>query len=194
MDDGQGPDDRTPGETFDADSPVSEAEFQVAYEELRKRAWGLKRRFDLPTWNPTALVHEAYVRLAQSETFRAKSRAHLMATLANAMEFVLVDAVRRIVTVRRGHERPVPLDDASNGPAVDPRQILAIHLTLRSLAADHPEEVRVLRLEYFGGLSHDEVADVLGVSSRTVGRIMKRAKALVRKALASQPGEGLLGV
>jgi RNA polymerase sigma-70 factor, ECF subfamily len=186
--DDAGPDAGPAVSPFDDERPVSDAEFVAAYNELRKRARALKRDYDLPTLDPTALVHEAFLRLAASDTFRAKSRAHLMATLAKAMEFVILDAARYKLRARRGgSSRPIPLDGVIHGPSVDPRDVLVIHLALRELAADYPAEVRVLRLEYFGGLSHDEAAEVLGVSSRTVGRLMKRAKALVRKALSSRP-------
>jgi RNA polymerase sigma factor (TIGR02999 family) len=142
----------------------------LVYDELRKLA-ALKLAQEKPgqTLQPTALVHEAYLRLVgveQAQHFN--SRSHFLAAAAEAMRRILVDNARRKLTEKRGGGRQrVPLDAADVGytPAED--EVLAIDEALTRLAAEDPEAARLIQLRYFAGLSVEDAAALVGVSRST---------------------------
>ena len=159
------------------------------YDELRRVASGLMRR-ERPdhTLSPTAVVHEAVIRLLGESIFdRAADRSHLLAAASRAMREVLIDHARRRVADRRGGgRRRVPLDavvDYFEGQGLD---LVAVHEALDHLAERDERQAQVMTLRYFGGMTVAEVAAALGVSVVTVERDWRLARAW----LAGQLGGG----
>jgi RNA polymerase sigma factor (TIGR02999 family) len=149
----------------------------IVYEELRRLAHrymrGERRGHILQT---TALVNEAYLRLAGIDAIRWRDRAHFFAMAATLMRRVLVDYARRGARAKRGGGVSVTSIDENaigKGPAVD---VVALDEALERLAAADPQQSRVVELRFFGGLSVEETAQVLGVSPATVKRDWVTAK------------------
>ena len=151
----------------------------LVYQELRRLAHRELRREDSNvTLVTTALVHEAYLRLVDQSRARLESRAHFLNIAAQMMRRVLVDAARKRRTVKRGSGvASVPLDDV-NEPRVAPdANLLNLDEALRRLEAFDPNLSRVVELRYFGGLTLDETAEILGVSTTTAWRDWNTARA-----------------
>jgi RNA polymerase sigma-70 factor, ECF subfamily len=152
----------------------------LVYDELRRIASGLMRRERSGhTLSPTAVVHEAVIRLLGDAVFdKATDRSFLFASAARAMREVLVDHARRRAAERRGgRRRRVPLDgvlDYFEGQGLD---VIAVHEALDRLAEWNPRQSQVMTLRYFGGLTVQEVAESLGVSVVTVERDWRLARA-----------------
>jgi RNA polymerase sigma factor (TIGR02999 family) len=135
----------------------------------------------------TALVHEAYLRLIGSSQVGWQNRAHFFAVSAQLMRRVLVDAVRaRQAQKRGGHVLLVSLGDAEPPEPAHP-DLLALDEALDALAQFDPRKARVVELRYFGGLTVDETAEVLGVSVSTVERDWQMAKLWLSKTLRGLP-------
>jgi len=162
----------------------------LVYGELRRVAGAYMRR-ERPgqTLQPTALVHEAYLRLVRDRHVRWENRAHFCAIAANAMREILVERARRRRALRHGGGyRRTTLDDrlvASQARAID---VQALDEALERLAAVDPARARIVVLRFFGGLTVEEVAEVLGVSPATVKRGWTLAKAWLRRELYGEPG------
>ena len=158
------------------------------YEELRRIAAGYMRR-ERPdhTLQPTALVHEAYAHLIEQPHQPWQNRAHFLATAAQVMRHILVDHARaRRANKRGGVQQQVTLDEAlltSNDRTVD---ILSIHEAVERLTAFDLRQGKVVELHFFGGLTFDEIALVLGVSERTAKREWSMARAWLRTELAER--------
>jgi RNA polymerase sigma factor (TIGR02999 family) len=169
---------------------LDEAMFSAAYEELRRIAHKLKRGPWHPTLNPTALVHEAYLKLAGSRRFRAESPEHLISTVIRAMRFILVDAARRQAAASRGGpdapSRTVRVDAvAIEAPVTDPTDVLAVAIALDELTIEHPLAARAFELQFFGGLSLGEIAGLMAVSEKKVQRLLRLARASLAVALSN---------
>jgi RNA polymerase sigma factor (TIGR02999 family) len=179
-----GPDDRT---------AHHDELFSAAYDELRRLAHGLKRRRGNTTLNATALVHEAYLKLARAERFRAESPEHLKYTVVRAMKHVLVDAARRQAAASRGGNgvaslRRVALEDSTaQATSVDPHEVLAVAFALDDLAQQSDVQVRAFEFQFFGGLQVVEIAEVMGVSEKRVQRLLRMARAHLAVALTKGP-------
>ena len=170
-------------------APLDDEMFAVVYDELRRLAYGLTRGHDSPTLNPTALVHEAYIKLSRAHHFRAESAQHLKFSVVRAMRHILIDAARRRSAAMRGgphaHVHRVALDDAApQSASIDPSEILGVDLALSELARQHELPARAFELQFFGGLEIAEIADLLRVSEKKVQRLLKLAKARLAQALA----------
>lgn len=151
------------------------------YGELKRLAASQMQRERLDhTLQLTALVHEAFLRLASQEGGDWRSRAHFFAIAATMMRRVLVDYFRRREVAKRGGgQSPVPLDEAAEilDLAVRPAHLLLeLDQALRALHTVDPEQARLVELRFFGGLTGDEIAEVLGVTSRTVKRRWRTAR------------------
>lgn len=137
------------------------------------------------TLQPTALVNEAYLRLVDIAHVRWQNRAHFLAVAARTMRRVLVDMARAKGYQKRGGRTPlVPLDDvdvAAPAPATD---VVALHDALDALGALDARKAQVVELRYFGGLTVDETAEVIGVSPETVMRDWTFAKAWLLRAMS----------
>lgn len=159
----------------------------VFYAELQRVAHRERHRSGLPvseTLRTTALVHEAYLKLARSGGFR--DRGHFLATAALAMRQVLVShARRRMADKRGGGIAPASLDDSEPAPAETDERILELDEALQRLEREYPRLARVVECRYFAGLSEMETAEALGVTDRTVQRDWAKAKALLYETLGS---------
>lgn len=161
----------------------------LLYEEIRRVASGRMRgERDGHTLGTTALVHETYLRLLGQRRIEAADREQFLAVAAHTMRRVLVDYARARGRRKRGGERaPVHLDALPAGVADalladdEAEEMLALHDALERLAAIHPRGARVIEYRFFGGLSLEEVAALLGVSAKTVQRDWQTARAWLRK-------------
>jgi RNA polymerase sigma-70 factor, ECF subfamily len=157
----------------------------LVYEELRRRAdhYMLRERPD-HTLQPTALVHEAYLRLVEQRDV-PRNRAHFLAIAAQLMRRILVDHAR----ARQADKRPAPeqrisLDKALVFSEDKSSELLALDEALQRLAQWDPRQSRIVELRYFGGLSVEETAEVIGLSGTQVKREWSHAKAWLRGELA----------
>jgi RNA polymerase sigma-70 factor, ECF subfamily len=165
--------------------------FEAVYEELRKLASGYMRRERMDhTLQTTALVNEAYLRLAGGRESTPENRLHFFAVAAKVMRQVLVDHARARASGKRGGgvER-IPIDDAV--VAADERSggLVALDEVLRELAEIDPRKSQVIELRFFGGMTIDETAEFLGVSANTVTRDWELARAWLFKRIEG-PGNG----
>jgi RNA polymerase sigma factor (TIGR02999 family) len=160
----------------------------VVYDELRTLAAAhLRRERPDHSLQPTALVHEAYLRLVGGEHAPWEDRGHFFRAAARAMRRILIEQARRRGRQKRGGGRVrVSLDVPLASTWDDPDRMLALDEALRRLEGQDPRSAEVVQLRYFGGLSVRETAEALGTSERTVKREWTFARAWLRNAL----GEG----
>jgi RNA polymerase sigma-70 factor (ECF subfamily) len=164
----------------------------MVYDELRKVAAGLMRRERTDhTLSPTAVVHEAVIRLLGDAVFEsAPDRAYLFASAARAMREVLIEHARRRSTDRRGGGwRRAPLDQVVDYFAERDLDIVAVHEALDRLAEQNDRQGQVMTLRYFGGMSVPEIAAAIGVSVTTVERDWRLARAWLRSELRREEDE-----
>jgi RNA polymerase sigma factor (TIGR02999 family) len=159
----------------------------IVYEEMRQMAHRqLLGERKGHTLNTTALVHEAYLKLVKLDRIQWKNRAQFFAIAAQAMRRVLVNyAVKRNAQKRGGGQPDVPLDDVVLMSEKRADAILALDEALKRLAALHDRQHRVVECRFFGGLSIQETADVLGVSPATVKRDWSMARAWLNRELGT---------
>jgi RNA polymerase sigma factor (TIGR02999 family) len=164
----------------------------LVYEELRRlAAWRLGKERAGQTLQATALVHEAWLRLGGAEERSWANRAHFFAAAAQAMRRILVDNARRKLQLKRGGEwQRVDLDAVEVPSADSDDKVLMVDEALEELAREEPVVAEVVKLHYFVGLSHEEAAEVLGVSDRTVKRHWSYAKAWLYDWIRSKGGGG----
>lgn len=151
---------------------------EAVYAELRRLARGyLKRERPDHSLPPTALVHEAYMKLVDQGRVQWKNRTQFFAIAAHLMRRILVDHARARQAAKRGARARVPLDDIdAPSPALD-IDLLALDTALEGLAAQYPRQAQLVELRFFGGLTVEEIAAVLDVSPITVKRDWALAKA-----------------
>ncbi len=156
------------------------------YGELRRIAGRyVRRERQGGTLQATALVHEAYVRLAKDTDLSFENRAHLLGIAARAMREILVERARaRGAQKRGGRDVRVTLDEGMLADEVQQVDTLALHTALERLAALDPQQARIVELRFFGGLSIEETAEVLGVSPATVKRGWAVARAWLYREIA----------
>ena len=160
----------------------------LVYDELRRIAHRyVRRERDGHTLQTTALVNEAYLRLAGTKSIEWQNRSHFFAVTAQVMRNVLIDhARRRLYAKRGGHAQQVPIDDVSLEMSEKRADELAgLDEALSDLAKLDLRKARVVELRYFGGLSLEETAEVLEISLMTVRRDWRAAKAWLYKAVTS---------
>lgn len=160
----------------------------LVYDELRRVARRQRRGGVARTLDTTALVHEAYLKLANAESLQVADRRHLMAVAACAMRQVLIGRARARLRLKRGRgSRPVELDE-SRVPGTSPSEwLLDIDRALAELRRRDERLARVFECRFFGGLSEDETAEALEISLRTAQREWMRARAWLRAALEGAP-------
>lgn len=180
--DGGAPDSRVPA------APIGEMVPEV-YRELREiahRHLMRGRPYDGRdgTLATTALVHEAYLKLAGAAPERWQDHPHFLATAAIAMRQILVDRARAQATAKRGGPHAnVTLDEEAIVVANDPEALIELDDALRKLAEAAPRLARVVECRFYGGMSEEEIALALGVTPRTVQRDWLKARMLLRRSL-----------
>lgn len=163
----------------------------LIYDELRELATSFMRR-ERPdhTLQPTAVVHEMYLRLVDQEKVEWNGRVHFRAVAAIAIRRFLVDYARRSLSEKRGAAwSRVTFSPDLFGTSVEPERMLAVDTALERLRKLDKRQARVVELRYFGGLSIDETADVLEISPRSVDGDWRMARSWLRRELESE-GEG----
>ena len=160
----------------------------LVYKELRATAASRLRK--LPpgvTLQPTALVHEAFIRLVGGQPHDYENRAHFFFAAARAVHDILVEQARRKASLKRGDNfkrvSPVHLDSAIDAPAED---MLALQEALQKLESSHPRKHQLVMLRFFAGLTESECAEILGCDRRTVTRDWRFARAWLHQFLADE--------
>jgi RNA polymerase sigma factor (TIGR02999 family) len=163
----------------------------IVYDELHRLAHhflkGERAGYSLQT---TALVNEAYLRLVDYKRMRWQNRAHFMATAAQAMRRILVDRARRRNVKRGADAEHVSLDHEAVLCTDRSDDFVALDDALNAMAEHAPRKAKVVELRFFGGLSVEETAEVLHVSSITVMREWQSAKAWLYRELTGESGNG----
>jgi RNA polymerase sigma factor (TIGR02999 family) len=161
------------------DPKAAEELLPLVYEELRRLA-AHKMANEVPghTLQPTALVHEAWVRLVGKESPKFENRAHFFAAAAESMRRILIERARRRRAQRHGGgvER-VPIQDLEVATPQDDEQMLAVNEALDKLAVERPLEAQLVKLRFFVGMTNVEAAEALGISPRTGDYYWNHARA-----------------
>jgi RNA polymerase sigma factor (TIGR02999 family) len=157
----------------------------LVYDDLRKlAAWQLQSERPDHTLQPTALVHEVYLKLAAQNPVEWQNKAHFFALVAQIMRHILVDYARtRQRGKRGGAQTKISLEDAATLSSSSDPELIALDEALNALAEKDPRKSLIVELRYFGGLSIEETAEALGVSITTVSREWTVAKAWLRREM-----------
>lgn len=160
------------------DSAAAEQLLPLVYQELRKLAAAkMAREAPGQTLQPTALVHEAWLRLGGDDQPPWQNRIHFLGAAAEAMRRILVENARRKLRLKRGGKKePIDLHESALEAPAEDEKVLQVHEALEVLAAEDPEKANIVKLRFFGGLNHDEIAALLGVNEKTVRRHWEVAK------------------
>src|SRR5215212_2351258 len=152
--------------------------FPLIYDELRRLAQQqLRREPDGHTLSPTALVHEAYMRLIDYSRIECAGRAHFMAVAATAMRRILVDHARGHRSVKRGGAlRRVSIDSVELGTEERAELLIAVDEALQRLKELDQRQAQVVECRFFGGMTEEETAEALGIGVRTARRDWLKAK------------------
>jgi RNA polymerase sigma-70 factor, ECF subfamily len=170
----------------EGDARALEKLMPMVYSELRRLARNyLRRERQDHTLQPTALVNEAYLKLIDQKNARWQNRAQFYGVAAQLMRRILVDHARQHQAAKRGGPHQERLSITSAGQLADKPEVdlLALHEALEELKIFDSQQERIVELKFFGGLSIDETAEVLGVSHATVERDWKMARAWLRRKL-----------
>jgi len=162
--------------------------FSVTYEELRRLASSVKRSDPSATLNPTALVNEAWLKLANSPHFATTSRLHFKRIAARAMRQVLIEAARRRNANKRGgpESMTVTFDETLSHGASCEKDLLALDAALEDLARLAPRQAMMVESRFFGGLDMTEMSSLLDVSEATILRDWRAAKAWLAHELSRE--------
>lgn len=157
----------------------------VLYDELRRlAAYYLRQERSNHTLQATALVHEAYLRLVDQREVEWKNRNHFFGVAAQLMRRILLDYARKHEAVKRGGSVPkISLDDAFVVCEENAAELVALDRLLTRLTSVDPQQGRVVELRFFGGLSVEETAELMGISPATVKRDWAMAKAWLAREL-----------
>jgi RNA polymerase sigma factor (TIGR02999 family) len=148
---------------------AAERLLELVYEELRRLATSkMARESPGHTLQPTALVHEAWLRLVGTKDAKFANRAHFFSAAAEAMRRILIDRARRKLTERHGGGfQRVDLEGQDLAAPDADQQLLAVHEVLDKLAREHPVQAELVKLRYFAGMTNEETAQVMGISVST---------------------------
>ena len=166
----------------DEDAQAAERLLPLVYDELRRLAAAkISREAPGQTLQPTALVHEVWLRLGGDQQPQWSNRAHFFAAAAEGMRRILIDNARRKRAVRHGGQLARISADATGfdlaSPPGNDEEILLVNEAIDGLAAHDPRKAELVKLRYFAGLTLEEAADVLGISHRTAKRDWAYARA-----------------
>jgi RNA polymerase sigma factor (TIGR02999 family) len=169
----------------DGDETAAERVFALLYADLRRKAaYYLRHEAPGQTLQPTALVHEAYLKIFAGKPVDWQDRAHLLAGAARQMRLILVDQARRKKALKRADpsiELPLPAEPASAGARFE--NVLIVNEALEDLEGPFPRAARVVELKTFGNLTEPEIAHALGISVSTVKKDWTFASAWLRRRL-----------
>jgi len=171
------------------DAAAADLLFPLIYEDLKRLAQSYLRR-EKPghTLQPTALVHEAYVRLVNADGLKIADRAHFFRLAARAMRHLLVDHARRKQAQKRGSDPVLRTQSALDRVGVwDEARLLELHDALEALALQDPRKAQLVEMRFFGGLSIPEAASALDISHATAERDWAFAKAFLLRQLGPDP-------
>lgn len=173
------------GQMAGGDPAAMERLLPLVYEELRELARReMRRERDGHTLGATAVVHEAYLRLAELDQISWEGRAHFFGAAAMAMRRVLISYARSRNAQKRGSGVvPVPIDDVVLAARERPEELLALDEALTRLEEISPRQARVVECRFFAGMNIDETAEVLGISNATVRRDWALARAWLNREL-----------
>lgn len=175
------------GELAGGNKTVVDSLLPLVYDHL-KRIAGARLRAERPdhTLSATALVHEAYLKLVRQDRVDWKNRAHFLGIAARAMRRILIHHAEAWKAQKRGGgERPVTLDEANEPRVVRADELIALDAAMDRLRLLSERQSRVVELRFFGGLTHEEIAEALGVSVPTVRRDWRLARAWLGRELDS---------
>jgi RNA polymerase sigma factor (TIGR02999 family) len=170
------------------DSNAADQLLDLVYDELRRlAAYKMAQEAPGQTLQPTALVHEAWLKLIGGGDRKFENRAHFFAVAAEAMRRILIDRARRRQTQRHGgqYER-VELQEAGLAAPAEDEQLLAMDEALEKLSLEHSVQAQVVKLKYFGGMTNEEVAQALDLSVSTVKNYWIFARAWLFDAMRNQ--------
>jgi len=167
------------------DTRAGETLLTLVYDELRRlAAYKMAREAPGQTLQPTALVHEAWLKLVGVGEQKFKNRAHFFAVAAEAMRRILIDRARRRQTKRHGgqYER-VELEETGLAAPAEDDQLLAVNDALEKFSLENPLQAQVVKLRYFGGMTNEEIAHAMGLSVTTVKTYWSFARAWLFDAI-----------
>ncbi len=172
----------------DGDTTAMDRLIDVVYGELHRLAAAhLRRDSGEQTLGPTALVHEAFLRLVDAQRIDWQGRAHFFGVAGRIMRHILVDRARQRLAARRDRRRTVPLEDALtvaiNAEEASDVDVIGVHEALDRLAALDERQARLVELRWFAGFTIAESAELLGVSDATVSRDWALARAWLQREL-----------
>lgn len=173
----------------EGDAAARDSLFPLVYQELRNAAERLLRREQTGhTLQPTALVHEAFLKLTGAAPPAAWDRAHFIGIAARAMRQILVDHARSRLADKRGKGMvPVELKEAGFEPGLSQDELITLDDALHELARRNPRLAQVVEYRFFGGLTEEEIAELLEVTPRTVQRDWATARAWLYQELYRNP-------
>ena len=177
-------------ESLGSDPNSPDQLFPIVYKKLRAMAGqALRKHKGCYTLQPTLLVDEAFMNLINQEGVEWRGRAHFYSVAAHAMRQIIIQYARRASSVKRGGNRKritiSPEMAISGGVDVD---LLALNEALEKFAVDHPRRAKTVECKFFAGMEEEEVAEVLGVSTRTVRDDWRVARAWLRSMLEDVKG------
>jgi RNA polymerase sigma factor (TIGR02999 family) len=176
----------------DGDRSAFDELLPIIYDELRRMAsYYMRGQPADHTLQTTALIHEAYLKLAAQPDKQWQNRTHFFAVAAQAMRHVLVDYARSKGAVKHGGQvQKVELEEAAFVSAGRAAEVVALDEALTALAGVDPRKSQVVELRYFGGLSVEETAEALQVSPETIKRDWRLAKLWLMRELSGEAGDG----
>jgi RNA polymerase sigma factor (TIGR02999 family) len=167
------------------DPRAAEEILPLVYNDLRRHAGAqMAREPGGQTLQPTALVHEAWLRLVGGESQRWQNRAHFFGAAAEAMRRILVENARRKSRLKRGRgQLRLDIDEIELAETTPEEKLLLVNDAVERLQVEDPERARVVVLKFFGGFTNEEVAQSLGVTERTIERHWAFAKAWLYRSI-----------
>ena len=167
------------------DPTAADRLLELLYEELRRLAASkMARETPDQTIQPTALVHEAWLRLVGGQNPTFANRAHFFSAAAEAMRRILIERARRKLRLRHGGNlERVDVDEQDIAAPGADEQILAVHEALDRLAKSHPVQAEVVKLRYFAGMTNEETAEALEISVATVKNYWTFARTWIFKEI-----------
>lgn len=176
------------GRGHSTEKQVLDKVFTETYKELRKLAYAVKLSDSSSTLNPTALVDEAYMKLARSPEVATRGQVHFKRIAARAMRQILVEAARRRSAEKRGGEYAVmvTLGKVSEQISSNDKELVALDSALEELARFSPRQAALVEYRFFAGLEVTEIASLLEISEATVLRDWRAAKAWLERAISKR--------